>query len=417
MIHSEELERIIIGNAIVNKRVSVGARLLSTTDFFFKRHQDIWSAIVEIDEDGEEINPMEVQKRCQSEVRVSELMQWTTGLPAEPPRDSDLRRFREMAISRSLQKTFSGFSEQLMHGKLHDVISETENLVESLKRSVDVVDSPVKQISQVMVEDVYPKLEKFAAGEIVKLPFGFPKLDDATNGGVGLGELVVMGAKPKRGKSALALQIATNHARGADTSYIVSREMLNFENGFRFLAQNSRYSNNVFRPDLMTPTVEALKIIGSENSNIPLFMDDRSKKMSQIRKNARILKDSHDLKSVFIDYAQLMRPEQKRNNRADDLEQIYYDAKELAQDLEVAVYILAQFNRTGIKSDRPTMADFDGSSAAEKAGNLILIWELGEYNATYNAKKGMLWIEAGRNVATDEFELLFHGSHSRFEFL
>lgn len=420
MTHSEELEKIIIGSAILNQRVSVAARQLATTDFYFKRNRDVWSAIIEIDEDGEVISPFEIQKRCASDVKVSELMQWTHGIPPEPPRDSDIRRFREMSIARNLQRTFASFSEQLEQGNLRDVIAENESLLESLKRNVDSAESPVKSLGTVMVEDVYPRLDKFAAGEVVKLAFGqgFEKLDDATNGGVGMGELVLLGAKPKRGKSALTLQIAANHAKCGDTSMIVSREMLNFENGFRFLAQNSKYSNNVFRPDLMTQTAEALKVIGDGFKDLPLFLDDRSKKMSEIRRNAKTLKETSDLKSVFIDYAQLMRPDQKKNNRAEVLEQIYYDAKELAQDLEIAIYMLAQFNGEGIKSDRPTMVNFDGSSAASKAGNLILLWELEpEFNATYQAKKGKLWIEAGRNVAADEFDILFYGSHSRFELL
>src|SRR5204862_486171 len=98
------------------------------------------------------------------------------------------------------------------------------------------------------------------------------------------------------------------------------------------------------------------------------WFDDCSKKVSEIRRQTKMLKDEVGLKSVFVDYAQLVRPDTKRQSRADDLEAIYYDLKELAQDMEVAVYCNAQFNRVGIKSERPTMADFDGSSAAEKAG-------------------------------------------------
>jgi replicative DNA helicase len=423
MLYSEDIERILIGNAIVNGRLSVGMRVLAVPDFYFKRNQEIWSAIIGIDEDGEEINAFEIHQRCTQDnpnttVKVSELAKWTTDIPASPPRESDLKQFREMAVSRRFQKTLDALAKRLEDGKLHDVLDEAENTVESIKGTVDKVDSPVKKLSDVLVDDVYPRLEKFVAGEVVKVPFGFAKLDEATNGGASPGELVIWGAKPKRGKSGLMLQTAAFQAESGFPSYVVSREMLNYENGFRFLSQRSHYSNNVFRPDLMAPTVEKLKQVGANYGQIPLYFDDRSKKISEIRRNVKVLKQECDLHTVHIDYAQLIRPDSKRNNRAEDLEQIYYDAKELAQDFEIVVYLNAQFNRVGIKSDRPTMADFDGSSAAEKAGNLILIWELEhDYSMIHDGKKGTLWIEAGRNVATDEFEIVFHGAHSRFSFL
>jgi hypothetical protein len=83
----------------------------------------------------------------------------------------------------------------------------------------------------------------------------------------------------------------------------------------------------------------------------------------------------------------------------------------------VTVYLLAQFNRAGIRSDRPTMADFDGSSAAEKAGNLILLWTVErDFDKAIGGRRGKLWIEAGRNVGTDEFNIIFQGHKSRFVF-
>ena len=416
MLNDPELERTIIGHALVSGGFSVESRKLSTQDFYTKEHGNIWSAIIEIDEDGEAVDPFEVHKRYPS-VSLTDLSKMMAGIPPTPPRETDIRRFREMSIRRQFRKTLDHFIKQLENAEIASVLPDVESALDNVKKIAEKTSTPVKQLAEVMENDVFPRLDKFAAGECVKLPFGFKALDQATNGGVSLGELVILGAKPKRGKSGLVLQIADYHAECGDAALVVSREMLNYENGFRYLAQHSSYSNNVFRPDLMQQTADKLKEIGRGYKDRRLFFDDRSKKMSDIRREARILKETHELKSVFIDYAQLMRPDRKHNNRAEDLEQIYYDAKELAQDLELAVYVNAQFNRSGIKSDRPTMADFDGSSAAEKAGNLILLWELEQdYDDLLKGRRGKLWIEAGRNVANDEFEIVFHGAHSKFSF-
>lgn len=412
-LHNEELEKLTIGRVMVRGTMSVDERILSTQDFHFFPHQQFWGAICELDEENEPMDVIEVHRRSKTSWKISDVLSLTQGIPSTARRE-DVKHLRDLATARKLRGVLAELSEKLESSELKDVLDDAEHALAVIKKDSGIEIEGVKRIGEVMEYDVFPKLDQFVSGETVKLPFGFNPLDVSTNGGVGLGELVILGAKPKSGKSALTLQIAKWQTYSEIPALIVSREMLNFENGFRAIAQDSQYSNNVFRPNLMEGTAERLKEVGRAMSHLPLFLDDRSKKVSEIRRHAKMLKETDGLKSVFVDYAQLMRPEVKRNTRADDLEQVYYDLKDLAQELELAVYVNAQFNRTGIKSDRPTMSDFDGSSAAEKAGNLIILWNLEDEKTINNTKRGKLWIEAGRNVATDEFEIEFDGAHSRF---
>lgn len=422
MLYSEEREKIIIGNVILRGSMTSAEQKLSPTDFFFSNHALLWSVMLEIAAKGESQNPVEIHHRCKVEnpatqLTIAEITQLSYGIPVNSTRPEDVEQLRKWATARRLQKTLAQFANQLETEDLVDVLNDLEVVAGTSRKELNITTGASKQLFEVMENEVFPRLDKFVSGETVKIGFGFSELDNTTNGGVGAGELVILGAKPKSGKSALTLQIASSQAMVGRPALIVSREMLNFENGFRFLAQNSRFSNNIFRPNLLSNVAEQLKETGRSHYALPLFFDDRSKTVSEIKREAKTLKETHELQSIFVDYAQLVRPEKNRNSRADDLEAIYYDLKELAQDLEVAVFLNAQFNRAGIKSDRPTMADFDGSSAAEKAGNLIILWNLeDEYSEMCKGKRGKLWIEAGRNVGTDEFDIVFHGAHSRFSF-
>lgn len=421
-LFNDELEQMIIGSAILRESLTVDMRSLSTLDFFVPQYIRLWAKAIEIDEDGEQITPIELHRRCVEsypawQMGISDITNLTFGLPGDV-RAKDLKHFRGLATARRMRREFQRLSDTLEESAdVASVIAEAEKALAALRRESDITDGTAKQLVEVLESDVYPRLDKFVSGETVKMPFGFNALDEVTNGGTGLGELVVLGAKPKMGKSALTLQIAAYQSMMGITSLLVSREMLNFENGFRFLAQNSRFTNNVFRPQLLRNTAEELKTRGREHNHLPLFFDDRSKKVSEIRRQTKTLKETNNLQTVFVDYAQLVRPETRHNNRAEDLEAIYYDLKEMAQDLEVAVYVNAQFNRQGIRAERPSMSDFDGSSAAEKAGNLILLWQIeNQHSQIVDGKPGRLWIEAGRNVGTDEFGIVFHGAHSRFSF-
>lgn len=421
-LHNHELEQVVIGNVLARGVFLAEERRLSTLDFHADRSSKLWSKMVEIDEDGADLNPIELHHRCLDawptfDLTISEI----TGYAGKYPgivRQKDIAELRNLALKRKLQKQFAALTARLeTEPEAGAVINDAEEVLLKMRTSHDIGNGSAKSLKQVLEHDVFPRLDKFVAGDTVKIPFGFPQLDEAVNGGVGLGELVLLGAKPKSGKSFLTLQIARYHALIGVPSLIVSREMLNFENGFRFLAQNSKYSNSVFRPNLHPGTAEDLKAAGRFNFELPIYFDDRMKKVSEFRREVKALKESIGLTTVFVDYAQLVRPSTRKQNRSDELEAVYYDLKEMAQDLEIVVYLLSQFNREGIKAARPTMANFDGSSAAEKAGNLILIWELEKtWSELSDGRLGKLWIEAGRNVATDEFDIIFHGKHGIFSF-
>lgn len=382
----------------------------------------LWSKMVEIDEEGEELNPIEIHKRCLQEwpmfdASIAEISMYATGMTASV-RPKDIAELRMLALRRRTQKQLAASVTRIENEPdLAVVLSELEEALTKIRTTHDIGNGSAKKLQAVLEHDVFPRLDKFVAGDTVKIPFGFNPLDDAINGGAGLGELILLGAKPKSGKSFLTLQIATYQALHNIPTLIVSREMLNFENGFRFLAQRTKYSNSVFRPNLHSHAAEDLKVRGREHFDLPMYFDDRMKKVSEFRREVKALKESVGLVSVFVDYAQLVRPNSKKQNRSDELEAVYYDLKEMAQDLEVVVYLLSQFNREGAKKQRPTMFDFDGSSAAEKAGNLILIWELEkQWSEISDGRLGKLWIEAGRNVATDEFDIIFHGKNGLFSF-
>ena len=163
-------------------------------------------------------------------------------------------------------------------------------------------------------------------------------------------------------------------------------------------------------------TAERIKEHGRSNGAIPLRFDDRAKTVKDIRKELDRIEDQGEvIKSVFVDYVQLMKGVKKHNSMSEMLEDIIYDLKDLAIEREVVVYANAQFNRDGIDAERPKMSDFKGSSAIEMAANSVLLWTLEQdIDIGLGGRKGSLWIEAGRNVAFDEFDIVFYGEKALF---
>lgn len=414
-----ELEQMIIGNAVFNKRLSTEEKAISTVDFFSIENQRIWGAVLEIDEDRIPIEALDISNRVNMPIVTGSMLgRWAMGLPGFV-RSSDIKRLKDLAALRQMMRAFSKLTDRAAAKEpVADIIAENELLLDQIRETQGAQHGTSQRLFEVMENEVFPRLDKFVSGEAVKIPFGFPALDSSTNGGSALGELVVFGALPKSGKSVIQLQTARNIAEKNIPTLIASLEMLNYENGFRFLSQSSTYSMNVFRPDMYEGTAQKLKAHGRATYNIPLRFDQRIRTVKDLALEVRRLQDSEGLACVFVDYIQLVRSTRRHDNRAARIEEAIYDLKELAMRYELVVYTAAQFNREGIKSERPTMAHFDGASAIEKAANLILFWTLEkEFNTDHQGRKGELWIEAGRSVATDEFNIVFHGHESRFSFL
>lgn len=421
--HDEEQERAVIGIALVDQAIPFAAKELSTPDFYVPANRAAWAAIVELDEERLPIDEFAVFERMQSSswpLKRSELMQMTMGIPSESDASKEVQRLQRLTTLRSLHSSFSDLADKAAKQESIDALVEKADAVIAAVREAQAVRKGTSAaLAEVYEREVIPRIDKFVAGEIVKVPFGWSQLDWSTNGGAAPGELVILGAKPKSGKSGIMLQIARQQAERGLACYICSREMLNYENGFRMLAQTSEYTANNFRSGMFQSVADRIKAHAVATGGLPMHFDDKAKTVRDIRKELiRLEGQGLKITSAFVDYVQLMRSPSRSTNKADVMEEIIYDLKDLATEREIVVYANAQFNREGIEAEKPTMAHFKHSSAIEMAGNLVLLWTLEKQpREGYKARHGDLWIEAGRNVATDEFKILFHGDKSLFEFL
>jgi len=416
--HDTELEGLIIGSVLMKKKLSPFEKGVAVTEFFSLLNQQIWGAILEFDENNQPIEILDVVAKVDNPmVTGSTLSKMAMGLPFGDVRFDDLKRLKDLATCRRMIHSFRDVAQKASDKEpITDIIEEAQSVLDTLKNEQDARTGTSQTLIEVMEYEVFPRLDKFVSGELVKIPFGFDKLDTATNGGASIGELVVFGAKPKSGKSVLMLQIARHIASLGLGTLVASLEMLNYENGFRFLAQSSKYSVNVFRPDMRDFVSDGLKAHAREHYDLPLYFDQKARTTKAIGKEIQRLKDSVGLSACFVDYVQLIRNDKRSSSRVERIEEAIFDLKEMAMKHEIVVYTAAQFNREGIKSDKPTLADFDGASAIEKTANLGLFWVLEQdFNIEADGRKGEMWIELGRSVAADKFEgLVFHGKDARF---
>lgn len=274
------------------------------------------------------------------------------------------------------------------------------------------------------LDEVFAALERNEGGAAMGLPTGFTELD-AMLCGLQPGELIVIGARPSMGKTALGICIADYLAvsRGLCVAFF-SMEMSKQAIAHRLLCARGRVDSQHLRRGFLNQTeIEALRQARDALSDSRLFIDDKAgMHILELRAKARRLHARHHLDAVFVDYLQLLRSPSRDRNREQEVAEVSRGLKALAKELNVPVVVMAQLNRGNeSRSDnRPRMSDLRESGSIEQDCDVIMLLHREEYykrEATPPELQGVaeVIIDKNRNGPTGTVRLYWNRQYTRFD--
>ncbi|MBU6246519.1 MAG: AAA family ATPase [Xanthomonadaceae bacterium] len=245
---------------------------------------------------------------------------------------------------------------------------------------------------------------------LVGVTTGFRELDDAL-GGLRRGDMVVVGARPSMGKTALALGFAAAAAAAQHRVLFVSLEMRREKIGARLLAGLTPIESEAagrghvrgrdgtgrftYEP-IGQGDVDRMHAAARAMAERRFVIDEcRQRTVAQVRAAARRMKRRGGLDLVLIDYLGLLRvPELARSdNRTLEVTRLSGEVKAMANDLGVPVVLLSQLNRANMQRDdkRPNLADLRDSGSIEQDADVVMFLHREEYylaRARPNRKPG-----------------------------
>lgn len=218
-------------------------------------------------------------------------------------------------------------------------------------------------------------LQDMSEGKNPAIPTGIGGLDAILNGGLRKGEVFVLGARPKHGKTAMSLTMARNMARAYNVLFL-SQEMPINQLMHRHTAASGPFdlarilAAKAEDHAMWEAVSEAARKLGELN----LIHDDQcALSLMDIRRKTLQVRRAHGLDVLFIDFLQLMSGAGEEN-RNRELDIIVNGIKAMAMDLDIAVVLLSQMSR---KADehygRPTMTHLRDSGAIEAAADQIAV--------------------------------------------
>jgi replicative DNA helicase len=162
----------------------------------------------------------------------------------------------------------------------------------------------------------------------------------------------------------------------------------------------------------------------NELAEAPLWIDDSSDlSMMDLRAKCRRLHSSAGgLGVVIVDYIQLMRADDARMNRVEQVGQMSRGLKVLARELEVPVIALSQLSRapeqrTGAEKGVPMLSDLRESGSIEQDADIVAFIYRDEYynpDDTERPGEADLIIAKHRNGPIGKVPLAFQAQFPKF---
>lgn len=200
------------------------------------------------------------------------------------------------------------------------------------------------------------------------------------NGGFKDNHLVVVAARPSVGKTTIVLNFVYNAALQGKKTLFFSLEMKAeslWEKLGLIRSQEDEHGLPYKTSDdtLNKHNAEKLIMHIEECQNLPIFIDDfAGSSMSNIRTTSRIMHRKEGLDCIVIDYLGLVKPEDSKIAREQQVAEISRMAKQLAKELNIPVFLICQLNRDSVKKGaEPQLHDLRESGQIEQDADVVLL--------------------------------------------
>lgn len=254
------------------------------------------------------------------------------------------------------------------------------------------------------------------------IPSGFTQLDNMTSGFQN-SEMIIIGARPSMGKTALALSmmqyIAIDHKIPCG---FFSLEMSAEQIGQRLLSQVARISGTKLRSGLLKlDDFKKLQDAAGECYDAPLFIvDTPNMKLLDLRAMARRMRVNQKVKIIFIDYIGLITSEHEDAPVFEQQSAISKSLKSLARELEIPIVVLCQVARSA-EHNEPSLAELRGSGSIEQDADMVIFIHgprtksAEEEDQNPGVLDRKLIVAKQRNGPVGDVNLLFISSCTKFE--
>lgn len=427
--HDIEAEQAVIGSMLTDKDSVISAvEVLKAEDFYREDNKVIYDAIMNLYNRGEPVDIITLKDELVTLGKFEGIggLEYLAELPEKVPTTANVEKYIKIVEEKSMLRTLIRTANELIVLG-YDQTQEVEDIMDVAEKKIFNVMQRKNQKGYSSMKDIlvesFTQLEELynRKQHITGVPTGFADLDYRTAGLHG-SELILIAARPAMGKSAFALNIATNAAlRGNTPVAIFSLEMSKEQMVNRILCSEAMVDSNKVRTGKLEDEDwgKLAEAIGPL-SETGIYVDDTPGiSVMEIRAKCRKLKLEKNIGLVVIDYLQLVQGSGKRNSsREQEISEISRSLKILAKELNVPVIALSQLSRAVEQrpDHRPMLSDLRESGAIEQDADIVMFLYRDDYYNEDSEKKNIaeVIIAKHRGGSTGTVDLGWLGSYTKF---
>lgn len=432
--YSLEAERSVLGCVLLeNERFDEVADLLAADDFFRDAHRRTFEAIKALRARRCGVDDVTLKEELARRGDLEEVggPVYVASLADGMPRGVNLTHYAQIVLQKAQRRRLIAALNKGLSAA-YDGEQPFEEVIEATEAGVLSVGQQTTGADFVFgpawVSETFTHIERLAKNPqaITGVRSGFRELDELTRG-FQPGDLIIIGARPSMGKTALAVQMAL-HAAQAGMVGVFSIEMARLALGIRAFALTGRINGmRLMTGRLKSDDYARLVDARGKLDRLRIAIDDSAMLTpTQLRTKARRLRSQQGLSALFVDYLQIVEPgsqdRRRSENRTLELGVMSRNLKQLAKELQVPVIVLSQLSRDAEKragDGRPKLSDLRESGAIEQDADVVLLLHRPEYyqHPPEPKSEGLaeIIIAKQRNGPVGVVELLFSKEFTRFD--
>ncbi len=427
--HDIEAEQAVIGSMLTDKDSVISAvEVLKAEDFYREDNKVIYDAIMNLYNRGEPVDIITLKDELVTLGKFEGIggLEYLAELPEKVPTTANVEKYIKIVEEKSMLRTLIRTANELIVLG-YDQTQEVEDIMDVAEKKIFNVMQRKNQKGYSSMKDIlvesFTQLEELynRKQHITGVPTGFADLDYKT-AGLHNSDLILVAARPAMGKSAFALNIASNAAVRANVPVaIFSLEMSKEQMGNRILCSEAMVDSNKVRTGKIEDEDWAkLALASGDLSESQIFIDDTPGiSIMEIRAKCRKMKLEKNIGLVVIDYLQLVQGSSKKGgSREQEISEISRSLKILAKEINVPVIALSQLSRAPEQrpDHRPMLSDLRESGAIEQDADIVMFLYRDDYYNEESEKKNVAEVIIAKHRAgsTGTVELLWLGNYTKF---
>lgn len=433
-----DAEMAVLGSMLLDgEAVTDALEILKPEHFYKEAHQKIFVAAKTLAERGQAVDIVTLSEELKKNNLLTQLggEVYLTQLVDKVATAAHVKHYAEIVYKKFVVRDLIHTATGLVQRCYKEEDDNPQVLIDAAADQIYRLSQKQKLSGFISAKDLAPQvmqeLERSFQNKnaIQGVPTGLDEFDHKT-GGLRKSDLIILGARPSQGKTALALNIA-HHACvecGMPVAFFsleMGRNSI-FERmlGAAAMVEIHKLRTGWFDRNKWSDLTRELGRL----SAAPFYIDDTSGiSITELRMRARRLaselkKQGKELGLIVIDYLQLIRGGERRvESRQQEVSEISRMLKDLARTLNVPVMALSQLSRKnedkGRTDNKPLLSDLRESGSIEQDADVVALIHRDWYYKRDDESlknKATLIIAKQRNGPVGDIDLAFFGEYALF---